>query len=149
MPPKKVIGKSSKSAALTQAQAQYAQVFGKRPPNRMKNDGAWLREQVAGWTQQNRNTGLSFTITSPPPPSSEEEQELEEVKVVEPSSGRIAELEALKDNVPARFLNMVYEETALRVEVEKEKRQLGRKGQSVTMAEKVCSLLRLCLCPCC
>ena len=44
---------------------------------------------------------------------------------------------------------MVYEETALRVEVEKEKRQLGRKGQSVTMAEKVCSLLRLSLCPCC
>ena len=146
-----MIGKSAgrKSAALTQAQADYKQVFGKRPPNRMKNDVTWLRAQVSNWTQQNRNTGLNFTITSPPPPSSEEEQELEEVKVVEPSSGRIAELHDLKDSVPARFLNMVYEETASRVEVEKEKRQLGRKGQSVTMAEKVCSLLRLSLCPCC
>jgi hypothetical protein len=147
MPPKKVIGKSSKSAALTQAQAQYAQVFGKRPPNRMKNDVTWLREQVASWTAKNRNTGLNLTMTELPPPSSDEEHEEDEEEAE--LSGRIAELHDLKDSVPARFLNMVYEETALRVEVEKEKRQLGRKGQSVTMAEKVCSLLRLCLCPCC
>jgi hypothetical protein len=129
------------------AQAQYAQVFGKRPPNRMKNDGAWLREQVASWTAKNRNTGLNLTITSPPPSSDEEHEEDEEE--AELPSGRIAELHDLKDSVPSRFLNMVYEETALRVEVEKEKRQLGRKGQSVTMAEKVCSLLRLSLCSCC
>ena len=58
-------------------------------------------------------------------------------------SGRIAELEDLKDKVPARFLNQVYEETALRVAIETEKRQLGRKGQSVTMAEKVCHLILL------
>jgi hypothetical protein len=147
MPPKKVIGKSSKSAALTQAQAQYAQVFGKRPPNRMKNDVTWLREQVASWTAKNRNTGLNLTMTELPPPSSDEEHEEDEEEAE--LSGRIAELHDLKDSVPARFLNMVYEETALRVEVEKEKRQLGRKGQSVTMAEKVCSLLRLSLCPCC
>ena len=75
------------------------------------------------------------------PPSSDEEHEEDEEEAELPS-GRIAELHDLKDSVPARFLNMVYEETALlRVEVEKEKRQLGRKGQSVTMAEKVVFVL--------
>ena len=153
MPPKKGIAKgvgrkiplmsAGGTHALMQAQAHYAQVFGKRPPNRMKNDGAWLREQVAGWTQQNRNTGLNLSITSPPPPSSDEEQEQEQEEEAEPSSGRIAQLHDLKDSVPARFLNQVYEETALRVQIETEKRQLGRKGQSVTMAEKVCHLLPL------
>jgi hypothetical protein len=90
----------------------------------MKNDVTWLREQVASWTAKNRNTGLNLTMTELPPPSSDEEHEEDEEEAE--LSGRIAELHDLKDSVPARFLNMVYEETALRVEVEKEKRQLGR-----------------------
>eukprot|EP01050_Picozoa_sp_SAG11_P030481 SAG11_NODE_9043_length_949_cov_2.674118_2_plen_137_part_00 len=115
------------SLSLKDAQAIYKHTIGDLP-NKYKNNRAWICQKIADRQdddslQFNSNINIDLTLTNADEqvqdPVDEGEDEDDQVQV---TAGRIKELKALSNEVPAFLLANVAEEMRLRQEIEKLKR---------------------------
>eukprot|EP01050_Picozoa_sp_SAG11_P015737 SAG11_NODE_2075_length_3857_cov_64.192656_3_plen_177_part_00 len=139
--------------SLKEAQAVYAYTIGDLP-NKYKNNRGWICQKIAekqsdGSLQFNSNINIDLTLTNVDDQVEdlvdEGGDEHEEEQVTE---GRIKALKALSNEVPNFLLADVAGEVRLRDDIEKLKRQLGKKGQMVTNYKKVRNFIFAAFYPC-